>query len=159
MKDHPTRREFLATTAVAIPVAAASGASNAHAAQPPAARLVVPGEPGSPFSRATMRAPLAFVSGVLGTKPGSRELVSQDFEAQAKQVLENLKASVEAAGATMASVLKCTCYLTDASDFAAFNKVYVTFFPEAPPARSTVIVKALVLEGAKVEVDCVAALF
>jgi 2-iminobutanoate/2-iminopropanoate deaminase len=55
----------------------------------------------------------------------------------------------------MENVLKCTCFLTEEKDFTAFNKVYIEFFPKDPPARSTVIVKALVVPGAKVEVDCV----
>lgn len=152
------RRDFLAAAAVGVPVCGPLGVTAALASDGRARRRVVPGPPGSPFSRAVICEPLVFVSGVLGTKPGSRELASTEFAGQAAQVLENLKASVEAAGASLADVLKCTCFLTDAADFAAFNQVYVTFFPKDPPARSTVVVKALVLPGAVVEIDCVAML-
>jgi enamine deaminase RidA (YjgF/YER057c/UK114 family) len=63
---------------------------------------------------------------------------------------------VEAAGSTMDRVLKCQAFLTEQSDFAAFNEIYKGYFPTDPPARSTVIVKDLVLPGAKIEVDCFA---
>lgn len=121
-------------------------------------RRVIGGSPYPTFSRAVEFNRIIFVAGVLGQKPGTRDLVSNEFEPQARQVLENLKASVEAAGSSMDAVLKCTCFLTDAADFAVFNKVYLEYFPKDPPARSTVIVKALVVEGAKVEVDCVTCL-
>jgi 2-iminobutanoate/2-iminopropanoate deaminase len=121
-------------------------------------RRVVGGSPYPTFSRAVEFDRVMFVAGVLGQKPGTRDLVSPDFEPQARQVMENLKASVEAAGSSMSAVLKCTCFLTDAADFAAFNKVYLDYFPKDPPARTTVIVKALVVENAKVEVDCVTCL-
>ena len=71
--------------------------------------------------------------------------------------MENLKASVEAAGSSMDRVLKCSAFLTEQTDFATFNKIYVQYFPKDPPARSTVIVKALVVADAKLEIDCVAA--
>ncbi|MEK6799711.1 MAG: RidA family protein [Planctomycetota bacterium] len=152
-----SRRDFLQQGIVAVPVAAVVGASTRSAlAQTPAKREVVSGVLDLPFSRAVKYGGLIHVSGVMGNKPGSLEMASADFEPQCRQTLENLKASVEAAGATMASVLKCTCFLTDAADFETMNKVYKTFFPTSPPARSTVVVKALVLPGGKIEIDCVA---
>jgi 2-iminobutanoate/2-iminopropanoate deaminase len=147
--------------AAALPAAGVLGAaatSHAVGAESASPRKVIPGSVSPNYSRAIVFDRLAFVSGVIGVKPGTRELASPDFEGQCRQVLQNLQSAVEAAGSTMARVLKCTCFLTEETDFATFNKVYVTFFPSDPPARSTVIVKALVLPGAKVEVDCVAAL-
>jgi len=85
-------------------------------------------------------------------------LASPEFEGQCKQALDNLKSSVEAAGSSMDKVLKCTCFLTEAADFDAMNRVYRTYFPNDPPARSTVAVKELVLAGAKFEIDCVTSL-
>lgn len=117
----------------------------------------VEGSPYPTFSRAAVWAGVAYVAGVVGQKPGSTDLVAADFEPQARQTLENLKASVEASGSTLDRVLKVTVFLTDAADFATFNRVYVQFFPTSPPARSTVVVKELVVPGAKLEVDCWAA--
>jgi len=152
-----TRRAFLSRLSV-VPAAAVVGTAAVATAHDESPRKVVPGSPSPNFSRAVILRDLAFISGVLGTKAGLRELASPDFEGQCKQALENLKASVEAAQSSMDKVLKCTCYLTDAADFDTMNKVYRTFFPKDPPARSTVAVKELVLAGAKFEIDCVTTL-
>ena len=122
---------------------------------PPSGKKVIPGN--SPnLSRAVGFERMLFVSGVLGVDPQSRKLASAEFEGQCRQALTNLKASVEAGGATLSQVLKCTCFLVEPADFEAFNKIYRDFFPQDPPARSTVVVKELVMAGAKIEIDCVA---
>lgn len=161
-----SRRDFMrqvATTSIAagalagatIPAATAGPLQEHTAAAAGTGRQITPGSPYPTFSRAVRLDRLVFVAGVLGQKPGTRELVSAEFEAQSRQALENLKASVDAAGSTLDQVLKCTVYLTDAGDFAAFNKLYVQYFPKDPPARSSVVVKELVVSGAKLEIDCV----
>ncbi len=152
-----SRRTFLTGAAVAAPAAVLLGPQSAAAASDGGKR-VVPGSPYPTFSRATVFNGTVYVSGVLGQKPGTRDLASDAFEPQCRQAMENLKASVEAAGSTMAHVLKCQCFLTDVEDFATFNQIYVTYFPSDPPARSTVIVKDLVAKGAKLEIDCFAAM-
>jgi 2-iminobutanoate/2-iminopropanoate deaminase len=96
-----------------------------------------------------------YTSGQLGL---SREAPDSTIQGQTKKSLENVKAVVEAAGSTMASVLKCTVFLVDVKDFAGMNSVYSTFFPKEPPARSTVVVAALVSAAAKVEIECTAAI-
>ncbi len=137
------------------------GAAVASASQPslePAGdkgREIIPGSPYATFSRAVRLDKLVFVAGVVGQKPGTREMVEGGFDAEARQALENLKDSVEASGSRMSNVLKCTVFITDSGDFAAFNKVYITFFPKDPPARSSVVVKDLVVRGASLEIDCV----
>ena len=78
-------------------------------------------------------------------------------DAQARALAKEGKAVVEAGGSTMANVLKCTVFLTDVKDFGGMNSVYSTFFPKEPPARSTVVVAALVSAAAKVEIECIAA--
>jgi 2-iminobutanoate/2-iminopropanoate deaminase len=117
---------------------------------------IIPGSPSPAFSRAVRCGGVVYVSGVLPQVPGKPDLVTGDFEEQAKQAMENLKASVETAGSKMERVVKCSAFLTEAADFPAFNKVYMKYFPADPPARSTVIVKALVMAGAKIEIDCIA---
>ncbi len=106
------------------------------------------------YSRAVEYGGLVFVAGVLGRNDAKEEIPSE-FESQCRLALANLKASVEAAGSSLDKVLKCTCFLTEASDFATMNKVYTEFFPTDPPARSTVVVKELVMADAKIEIDCV----
>jgi 2-iminobutanoate/2-iminopropanoate deaminase len=96
-----------------------------------------------------------YVSGQLGTSRGAPD---STIQTQTKKSLENVKAVVEAAGSTMANVLKCTVFIVDQKDFAGMNSVYSTFFPKEPPARSTVIVAALVSAAAKVEIECIAAI-
>lgn len=156
-----SRRQFLEGVGLAAVAAGGAGLARGQAAEPPkrtraaSGREVIPGSPYPTFSRAVRLDRLVFVAGVVGQKPGTRDLVSSEFEPQCRQTLENLKASVEAAGSTLAHVLKCTVYITDAADFATFNKLYVEYFPSAPPARSSVVVKELVVPGAKLEVDCV----
>ena len=98
---------------------------------------------------------MVWVSGVVGNIEGSLKLASPGTEVEFTQALDNLKASVEAAGSSLDKVLKCTCFLVEASDFALFNTVYKRYFPKDPPARSTVVVKAIVIPGAKLEIDCV----
>ena len=101
---------------------------------------------------------MVYVSGQLPSKPGSREPLDSTIQGQTRQALENVKAVVEASGTTMASVVKCTVFLTDVKDFAGMNSVYSTYWPKDPPARSTVAVAALVRPDAKIEVECIAAI-
>ncbi len=86
----------------------------------------------------------------------SREKPDSTIEGQTKLALENVKKVFEAGGATMANAVKCTVFLIDLKDFAGMNTAYKTFFPDSPPARSTVVVAALVAPGAKIEVECTA---
>jgi len=166
------RRAFLAHLggaavaggALAGPAVAFTTASAATTAAPdeplqpaePLSKEIVPGSPYPTFSRAVRCGGMVYVSGVLGQKPGTRKLASVEFPAQCRQAMDNLKASVEAAGSSLEKVVKVGAFLTDAADFAAFNEIYVTYFPADPPARSTVIVKALIAPEAKLEIDCVA---
>lgn len=97
---------------------------------------------------------MIYTSGQLGI---SRDAPDSTIQGQTKKALENVKAVVEAAGSMMANVLKCTVFLVDVKDFAGMNSVYSQFFPKEPPARSTVVVAALVSAAAKIEVECIAA--
>jgi 2-iminobutanoate/2-iminopropanoate deaminase len=96
---------------------------------------------------------MIFASGQLGTARGQPD---STIEGQTKQALENVKAVVEAGGSTMANVVKCTVFLVDLKDFRGMNSVYSTYWPKDPPARSTVVVAALVSAAAKLEIECIA---
>ena len=96
-----------------------------------------------------------FTSGQIGLDPESKEMVPGGIAAETERCLENLSAVLDAAGATLADVVKTTVYLADMADFAAMNAVYERHFTERPPARSTVGVAALP-RGARVEIEAVA---
>ena len=108
-----------------------------------------------PYSQAIGSGQLLFCSGQLPVVPKTGNLIAQDASAQARQVLENLGAVLKAGGSSYANVVKTTVFLTDLNDFAAMNSVYSEFFPDAPPARSTIQVAALP-KGAKVEIEAIA---
>ncbi len=111
--------------------------------------------PVAAYSQAVKAGGFVFASGQIPIDPKSGELVSGGIEAETRQVLENLKAVLEAAGATFADVVKITAYLSDMTEFAAFNAVYVSYFRDEPPARATVGVAALP-RGVRVEMDATA---
>jgi 2-iminobutanoate/2-iminopropanoate deaminase len=80
------------------------------------------------------------------------------IQGQTRSTLENVKRVLEMAGTTMAHAVKCTVFLIDGNDFQGMNQAYREFWPVAPPARTTVVVKALVVPGAKLEIECNAAM-
>lgn len=98
---------------------------------------------------------MVFVSGQIALDPASGNLVGPDAAAQTRQIMAHLEAILEAAGSSLARVVKTTIFLTDLADFSAVNEVYGQAFPFAPPARSTVQVAALP-KGAKVEIEAIA---
>jgi len=105
--------------------------------------------PRGPYSPAVRAGDTIYISGQVAGQPG-------DVQAETRQVLTNIKNILEACGASMADVVRCGVFLTDAAQFKAMNEVYAEFFGEARPARTTVIVAALPLPTAKVEIDAVA---
>lgn len=106
-----------------------------------------------PYAQAIEAGGLLFTSGQLPVTPQSGEM-PEDVRAQARQSLENVKAIVEEAGATLADVVKTTVFLQDMGDFAAVNEVYAGFFSAPYPARSCVQVARLP-KDAKIEIECV----
>lgn len=108
-----------------------------------------------PYVQAVKSGGFVFCSGQVALKPDG-SFVDGDVKEQAKQVMENLRAVLEACGSSFAKAAKCTIYLVDINDFAGVNEVYGSYFiGENKPARATVAVAALP-KGAKVEIDCVA---
>ena len=108
-----------------------------------------------PYSQAVRAGGFLFASGQIPLDPATGQIVDGDVVDQTRRVMENLRAVLEAAGATFASVVKTTIFLTDLGAFARVNEVYASYFPEAPPARATIQVAALP-RGAQVEIELVA---
>jgi len=106
-----------------------------------------------PFSPAVRAGDFVYVSGQVPANAAG-EIVAGGIEAQTRQVMENVKAVLALAGAGFDDVCKCTCWLADARDFGAFNRVYMGYFPNGRPARSTT--EARLMVDAKVEIDVVA---
>ena len=110
-----------------------------------------------PYSQAIRTENLLFTAGQVGLDPATMEMVEGGIEAQTRQVLTNLKHVLETADSGMNFVVKTTVFLQEMSDFAKMNAMYAEFFPENPPARSTVQVAGLP-KGALVEIECIALL-
>ena len=146
-------------------LAAISGAwgvdpAAAQDAPPAAARRAVVEMPGMleglPFSPAVRAGGLIFLSGQIGIRPGEMRLVEGGLEPETRQTMENVRAVLEAADASLADVVKCTVFLADIAEWPAFNAIYAEYFPEDPPARAAMAASGLAL-GARVELDCIAA--
>jgi 2-iminobutanoate/2-iminopropanoate deaminase len=110
-----------------------------------------------PYSQAIVANGFVFCSGQIPLDPATGNMVEGGIEAQTHQVLKNLTAVLQAAGADLRRVVKTTVFLQSMNDFAAMNNVYATYFTENPPGRSTVEVAKLP-RGALVEIEAVAAL-
>jgi 2-iminobutanoate/2-iminopropanoate deaminase len=110
---------------------------------------------GAPYNQAVRAGGFVFCAGQVGFDPASGKLVDGGVEAQARRVMQNLAAVLEAAGSGLDRVVKTTIFVADLGDFAAVNEVYGSFFSEAPPARSTVQVAGLPA-GALVEIEAIA---
>lgn len=108
-----------------------------------------------PFSDAVILDDLIFLSGQLGNRPGTPELVPGGVSAQARQAMDNIGAVLAASGSSFDKIVKCTIMLADISDWAAFNEVYASYFKPPYPARSAFAASGLAL-GARVEIDCIA---
>lgn len=106
-----------------------------------------------PFSPAVRAGDFIYVSGQVPAN-AEGEIVVGGIEAQTRQVMDNLQRVLALAGATFDDVCKCTCWLQDARDFGAFNRVYMSYFPNGRPARSTT--EARLMVDAKVEIDVIA---
>ena len=113
------------------------------------------GPPANPFSPAVRVGNIIFVSGTLGTRPDG-SLVPGGIQPETRQLLENIKGTLAAAGVGMDRVVKCTVFLADLKEWPAMNEVYRSYFRNGKyPARAAV--QATLLFGARVEMECAAA--
>jgi 2-iminobutanoate/2-iminopropanoate deaminase len=111
--------------------------------------------PIGPYSQAVRCGNLLFLSGQIPLDPATGQIVEGGVAVQTEQVLRNLAAVLQAAGASLAQVLKTTVYLKDLADFATMNEVYGRFFGANPPARSTLEAARLPRDAA-IEIDMIA---
>lgn len=110
-----------------------------------------------PYSQAVIANGMVFAAGQIPLVPGTKALVEGGIQDQTRQVLQNVTEVLRAAGTSLENVVKTTVFLKDLEDFSAMNEVYAIFFPNNPPARSTVQVARLPMD-ARVEIEVVALL-
>lgn len=109
-----------------------------------------------PYSHAVIAGHFVYTAGQAGLNPENRQM-AEGIEAQTRQTLKNIEAILTAAGSSLSRVVKTTVFLADMDDFQAMNRVYAEFFPENPPARTTVQAARIPLD-ALVEIEAVALL-
>ena len=109
---------------------------------------------GLPFSEAVRVGDTLYLSGQLGNKPGTHEVVAGGVAAETRQALENISATLKRHGSSLQELVKCTIFLADIKEWPEMNTVYKTFFSEHYPARSAIAGSGLAL-GARVEIECI----
>jgi 2-iminobutanoate/2-iminopropanoate deaminase len=118
-------------------------------------RTVEAPRPMGVYSPAIVSDGFVFVSGQGAVNPATNEMEAGDIRSQTRRVLQNIRAILEASGSSLRDAVKLGVFLADLGDFAAMNEVFREFFPENPPARTTVGC-VLPKSTMKVEIDCVA---
>jgi 2-iminobutanoate/2-iminopropanoate deaminase len=109
------------------------------------------------FPQAVIADKFIFLSGTIGLDPGTGQIISDDFEEQARQCCVNIRTILEEAGSDLSKVIKTTVFMVTGNDFAIVNKVYTEFFPENAPARSTPQVMPFPA-GILISIECIALL-
>ena len=155
----PVTLGLLRASSVALPLTACAQAPAPELSVAPTQGRQVLNPPGlaplvPAYSVAIRSGDQVFVSGMTGIKPGTQDIIDGGAAVQTRQTLENIRASFQAGGATMADVDECTVFLKNIADYAAMNAVYIEFFPVNPPARATLSVTAMPRPAALVEIKC-----
>lgn len=148
------RRASLPPLALLLAWALAPATVSAQATKEP---ITLDGSPPSPnalFTPAIRVGDILFLSGTLGTVPG-QGLVEGGVPAETRQAIQNMSRVLEAAGASLEDLVKCTVYLADIDDFRAMNEVYRELMPPPRPTRTTVAVSGLAA-NANIEIECMA---
>jgi reactive intermediate/imine deaminase len=115
----------------------------------------VPGDSQLPFSEAVRVGDMLYLSGQLGIDPATGKLAAGGIAGETRQTMENIKQILERHGSSMNDVVKCTVFMADIGEWADMNKVYITYFPARPPARSALGSSGLAM-GARTEIECLA---
>jgi 2-iminobutanoate/2-iminopropanoate deaminase len=120
-------------------------------------RITAPGapQPRGPYSHAVRAGDFIYVSGQVAIDPKTNEFQIGTVAEETRRTLENIRSILQAAGASLEDVVKCSVFLTDVRNFAEMNEVYEEYFGKAKPARTTVQA-VLPAVGVKIEIDCVA---
>lgn len=145
-------KKFVLAAVLSLPAAAVQAAEAADVEYYSSASET---ERALPFSDAVRVGDLLFLSGKIGTVPGTLELASGGIQGETRQTLDNIKAALERYGSSLSQVVKCTVFLADIAEWAAMNEIYLQYFPVNPPARSALGASGLAL-GARVEIECIA---
>jgi len=140
--------KVMAATAVLLSQVAAAGETDVE-------YYAVPGNMQLPFSEAVRVGHTLYLSGQIGFDYEASKLAEGGIAAETRQTMENIKATLEKHGSSLAEVVKCTVFLADIKEWAAMNEVYVTYFPTNPPARSALGSSGLAM-GARTEIECIA---
>ena len=111
--------------------------------------------PDRPFSEAVRVGNILYLSGQIGFDSATGKLVEGGIAGETKKTMDNIQETLEKYGSSLSEVVKCTVYLADIAEWGAMNEVYVTYFPEHPPARSALGSSGLAL-GARTEIECMA---
>lgn len=120
-------------------------------------RITAPGapQPRGPYSHAVRAGDFIYVSGTVAIDPKTNEFAIGTVAQETRRTLDNIRSILQAAGAEIEDVVKCSVFLTDVRNFAEMNEVYEEYFGKAKPARTTVQA-VLPAKGIKIEIDCVA---
>lgn len=108
-----------------------------------------------PFSEAVKVGDMLYLSGQIGNLPGTLELAEGGIRPETRQTMKNIRAVLEANGASMDDIVKCTCMLASINEWGAMSEEYISFFPNHKPARSAFATTGLAM-GARVEIECMA---
>lgn len=112
--------------------------------------------PDLPFSPVTRVGDTLYVSGQVGINPDTKDIVAGGIQPQTRQTLENLKSALALAGASLDDAVKINVFLTNMTEFSAFNKVYREYFSDNPPSRTTVGTAGLSNSAMVVEIEAIA---
>jgi len=143
-----TTMQLLLSTMLSVSVTAFAGS-------PEVIHYAVAGDRQLPFSEAVQVGHMLYLSGQLGFDPKTSKLAEGGIAGETRQTMENIKATLEKHGSSLAEVVKCTVFLADINEWAAMNEVYITYFPSNLPARSALGSSGLAL-GARTEIECLA---